>query len=131
MSARTNSFLGKYFSKFIQPAILLLLLLIAWQTFSSNRSEEILKEQLDKTESNLSSAIFSLKKAKSNIDSLKTKILYFDEKSKFLTLERDSLLLKFKRENAANWEALQNIVKRQKEVNAELAYLRNKNKDFE
>lgn len=131
MSARTNSFLGKYFSKFIQPAILLLLLLIVWQTFSSNRSEEILKEQLDKTETNLAAAIFSLEKAKSNIDSLKTKLLYFDEKSKFLTLERDSLLLKFKRENAANWKALQNIVKRQKEVNAELTYLRNKNKDFE
>lgn len=130
MSARTNSIFGKYFSKFIQPAILLLLLLIVWQIFSSNRSEEILKEQLDKTETNLSAAIFSLEKARSNNDSLKTKLLYFNEKSKFLTLERDSLLLKFKRETAANWEALQIIVKRQKEVNAELTYLRNKNKEF-
>ena len=131
MSTKTNSQISNYLSKFFQPAILFLLLIVVWQIFSSNRSEDIIKEQLDKTEQKLNSVTVTLEETKNNIDSLQNQISFFGEKSKILTLERDSLLLKFKKETAANWESLQNIIKHQKEVNAELAYLRNKNKDFE
>ena len=127
MPNQKNSFLSKYF----QPAILILLLIVVWQLFSSNRSEDIIIDQLNKSELKLNSAISSLEDSEYLIDSLKNKITYFDEKSKLLTLERDSLLLKFKRETAINWVSLQEIIKKQKAVNAELTYLRNKSKDFE
>ena len=127
MPNQKNSFLSKYF----QPAILILLLIVVWQLFSSNRSDEIIIDQLNKSELKLNSAISSLEDSEYLIDSLKNKITYFDEKSKLLTLERDSLLLKFKRETAINWVSLQEIIKKQKAVNAELTYLRNKSKDFE
>ena len=127
MPNQKNSFLSKYF----QPAILILLLIVIWQLFSSNRSDDIIIDQLNKSELKLNSAISSLEDSEYLIDSLKNKITYFDEKSKLLTLERDSLLLKFKRETAINWVSLQEIIKKQKAVNAELTYLRNKSKDFE
>ena len=127
MPNQKNSFLSKYF----QPAILILLLIVVWQLFSSNRSDDIIIDQLNKSELKLNSAISSLEDSEYLIDSLKNKITYFDEKSKLLTLERDSLLLKFKRETAINWVSLQEIIKKQKAVNAELTYLRNKSKDFE
>ena len=127
MPNQKNSFLSKYF----QPAILILLLIVVWQLFSSNRSDDIIIDQLNKSELKLNSAISSLEDSEYLIDSLKNKITYFDEKSKLLTLERESLLLKFKRETAINWVSLQEIIKKQKAVNAELTYLRNKSKDFE
>lgn len=127
MPNQKNSFLSKYF----QPAILILLLIVVWQLFSSNRSDDIIIDQLNKSELKLNSAISALEDSEHLIDSLKNKIAYFDERSKLLTLERDSLLLKYKRQSAANWDSLQNIIKRQKDVEAELTYLRNKNKDFE
>ena len=127
---KKQSFL-KLSSNLLQQAVFFLLLIVVWQTCSDSRSEEILKEQLDKTEQNLSDAVYSLNEARSNIDSLNSKVEFFNERSKLLTLERDSLLLKFKRETAANWKSLQSIIKRQKEVNAQLIYLRNKNRKFE
>lgn len=131
MTNKNISLISKHSKNIFQSLIIILLLLIVWKTFSSSRSEEIIKEQLDKTEVKLDNTIVSLNAAVRNADSLKNELNLFDKKTRLLTLERDSLLLKFKRQTAANWDSLQNIIKRQKDVEAELAYLRIKNKVFD
>jgi hypothetical protein len=131
MTNKNISLISKHSKNLLQSLILILLLLIFWKTFSSSRSEEILKEQLNKTELNIEKTISSLNNAVRNADSLKNELNLFDKKARLLTLERDSLLLKIKRKTAANWDSLQNIIKRQKNVEAELAYLRNKNRGFD
>ena len=131
MTNKNISLISKHSKNIFQSLIIILLLLIVWKTFSSSRSEEIIKEQLDKTEVKPDNTIVSLNAAVRNADSLKNELNLFDKKTRLLTLERDSLLLKFKRQTAANWDSLQNIIKRQKDVEAELAYLRIKNKVFD
>ncbi len=131
MTNKNISLISKLSKNFVQSLIIILLILILWKAFSSSRSEEILKEQLDKAEMKFEKTVSSLNNAVRNADSLKNELNLFDKKARLLTLERDSLLLKFKRQTAANWDSLQNIIKRQKDVEAELAYLRNKNKDFD
>ncbi|MCW8848677.1 MAG: hypothetical protein OQJ81_01760 [Melioribacteraceae bacterium] len=131
MTNKNISLISKHSKNLLQSLIIILLLLIVWKTFSSSRSEEIIKEQLDKTELRLDKTMISLNDASRNVDSLKNELDIFEKKARLLALERDSLLLKFRRQTAANWDSLQNIIKRQKNVENELAYLRNKNKDFD
>lgn len=121
----------KIISDLFKPLVILILAILLWQNYFSSRSEEIIEEQLNKTTIELSKAESSLLLANCSIDSLNIKIEEYSKNSRILRLERDSLLLKFKRETALNWSSLQNIINQQKVINAELIYLKKQNKEFE
>lgn len=70
-------------------------------------------------------------KAQEQIKSLQTTISKFEFKNERLQLEIDSIVLAKRAKAPVDWEDRQEIKKKQQEISDKLAYLKEKDKEFE
>ncbi|WP_299835943.1 hypothetical protein [uncultured Tenacibaculum sp.] len=89
------------------------------------------KESVKKAQTEVLNAQESNNKAQKEIKNLKTEIRKYELQNEALQLEIDSIILKKRAKAPKDWEERQNIKKKQQEITERLAYLRQKNNEFE
>ena len=114
----------------IQIAIIAVLIFAIFQLYRLDESNLHIKTQINQMTPKLDSAFRSLTEARRHIDSLNSRITYFDDSLTSLTRERDSLVNALKQQTQAGWSTMQNSLNRQREINLELNLLRERNKEF-
>ncbi len=83
-----------------------------------------LKRRLDDTAAELKIARDTISSVKESLSNLQQKLDVFKSKSDILSLQRDSLLLIFRRRNAADWNEVLKIEQEQKIMKEKLRILR-------
>lgn len=100
------------------------LLVVNNRTEKSYIQTEKIGNSIDTIKYNNSIAIFTINKLQNTLERSKNEL-------RILQVEKDSILLNFKRKNAKDWYNLQQIKKEQKEINKTLKALRILNLKYE
>jgi hypothetical protein len=101
-----------------------ILLMICWFIFLPRHETRNLKKQLEETADELRAARDTIGSVKKNLKLLQDELDDFKLRSEMLSSQRDSLLLVFRRRNAASWEEAMRIEQQQKILKEKLLILR-------
>ncbi|WP_130734459.1 hypothetical protein [Flavobacterium sp. J27] len=93
----------------LQSITLLFLIIIGYFMFTSNSNWQIITAELKKAKKELQLATDSIMVTQEQLERTKHEFQQMKVQKDFLIHTRDSLLLTFQRNNAKDWEDLQNI----------------------
>lgn len=114
--------------KHIDNIVIVLLILLSTTVTIFNRNND--KEEIDEIHSQIKELNDNNSDIKDSILAYKIELKKFEIQNRILQAQKDSLIYSLKRNNAKDWQDLQNIKGKQAELNTLLEKLRKSNNAF-